>query len=135
MMRFSHWLAAVAIAFTWTSASAQQPGLLTDCAPEIRLHCANVTPGADRIVACLIAHEDKIPARCRLTAYMGSDELGLRMKALKAMAKTCSSDILQYCSKIQAGGGRVYDCLNANKATLTNDCKSQLPAAQQYMKD
>jgi len=128
-------LAALAISITCSNAFAQQPNLAADCASEIKTHCANVTPGSDRIVACLIAHEDKIPARCRLTAYLGSDELGVRMKALKAMAKTCSSDILQYCSNVPVGGGRIYDCLIKNKATLTNDCRSQVPAAQQYMKD
>ena len=118
-----------------SAAVAQQNNLAVDCAAEIKAYCANVTPGADRIVACLIAYEDKIPARCRLTAYMGSDDLGVRMKALKGLAKTCSSDILQYCSKVPAGGGRIYDCLVKNKATLTDDCRAQVPAAQQYMKD
>ena len=135
MRRVSFAIAILAISITWSSAFAQQPNLAVDCATEIRTYCANVTPGSDRIVACLVAHEDKIPARCRLTAYLGSDELGVRMKALKAMAKTCSSDILQYCSKVPAGGGRIYDCLIQNKATLTNDCRSQVPAAQQFMKD
>ena len=135
MRRASFALAILAISITWSSAFAQQPNLAVDCGAEIKTYCANVTPGSDRIVACLVAYEDKIPARCRLTAYLGSDELGVRMKALKAMAKTCSSDILQYCSKVPAGGGRIYDCLIKNKATLTNDCRSQVPAAQQYMKD
>lgn len=135
MRKASLAVSALAIMVTSAGAFAQQPNLATDCAAEIKTYCATVTPGSDRIVACLIAHEDKIPPRCRLTAYMGSDELGVRMKALKAMAKTCSSDILQYCSKIPAGGGRIYDCLIKNKATLTNDCRSQVPAAQQYMKD
>jgi hypothetical protein len=118
-----------------SAAVGQQNNLAADCATEIKTYCANVTPGSDRIVACLIAYEDKIPARCRLTAYMGSDELGIRMQALKQLAKTCSSDILQYCSKVSAGGGRIYDCLAKNKATLTDACRAQVPAAQQYMKD
>jgi hypothetical protein len=33
------------------------------------------------------------------------------MKELQAMSKICSSDILQYCAKVSAGGGRIYDCL------------------------
>jgi hypothetical protein len=135
MKKVSIALAVLAGLITWSSAHAQQPNLAGDCASEIKTYCSSVTPGADRIVACLIAHEDKIAPRCRLTAYMGSDELGVRMKILKAMAKTCSSDILQYCSNVPAGGGRIYDCLAKNKATLTNDCRAQLPSAQQYMKE
>lgn len=128
-------LAAIAITMASSSALGQPANLAADCAAEIKTYCANVTPGADRIVACLIAYEDKIPPRCRLTAYLGSDDLSVRMKALKGLATTCSSDILQYCSKVPAGGGRIYDCLLKNKATLTDDCRAQVPAAQQYMKD
>jgi hypothetical protein len=118
-----------------SSAVFAQQNLATDCAPDIAKHCSNVTPGAHRIVACLISYEDKISPRCRMTAYMGSDDLGVRMKALKAMAKSCSADILQYCTSVSAGGGRIYDCLLKNKATLTDDCRNQIPTAQQFMKD
>ncbi len=118
-----------------SSATFAQQNLVSDCAPEIAKYCANVTPGAHRIVACLISYEDKISPRCRMTAYLGSDDLGVRMKALKVMATNCSADILQYCTNVSAGGGRIYDCLMKNKATLTNDCRSQIPTAQQFMKD
>ena len=88
-----------------SSAALAQQNIVADCAPEIAKYCSNVTPGAHRIVACLISYEDKISPRCRMTAYLGSDDLGVRMKALKAMATSCSADILQYCSSVQAGGG------------------------------
>ena len=128
--------AVLAVMVTSSGAFGQQSAkLAADCASEIKTYCSTVTPGSDRIVACLIAYEDKIPARCRMTAYLGSDDLGARMKVLNALAKTCSSDILQYCSNVPAGGGRIYDCLMKNKATLTNACRDQAPAAQQYMKD
>ncbi len=128
-------LSALTITVLSSNAFSQQANLAGDCATEIKTYCSNVTPGADRIVACLIAYEDKISPRCRLTAYLGSDELGVRMNALKGLAKTCSSDILQYCSKVPAGGGRIFDCLMQKKATLTDACRAQVPAAQQYMKD
>ncbi len=118
-----------------SSATLAQQNLASDCAAEISKYCSNVSPGAHRIVACLISYEDKISPRCRMTAYLGSDDLGVRMKALKAMAKSCSADILQYCSSVSAGGGRIYDCLMKNKATLTDDCRNQIPTAQQFMKD
>lgn len=118
-----------------SSVAFAQQNLVADCAPDIAKYCSNVTPGAHRVVACLISYEDKISPRCRMTAYLGSDDLGVRMKALKAMATSCSADILQYCSSVSAGGGRIYDCLMKNKATLTDNCRNQIPAAQQFMKD
>jgi Cysteine rich repeat len=127
---------AFAIATIISSSPAfPQQNLVSDCAPDIAKYCSNVTPGAHRIVACLISYEDKISPRCRMTAYLGSDDLGVRMKALKAMAKSCSADILQYCSSVSAGGGRIYDCLMKNKATLTDECRNQVPTAQQFMND
>jgi hypothetical protein len=117
------------------TAHAQQGTLANDCAVDIKTYCANVLPGGDRVVACLIAYEDKISPRCRLTAYMGSANLGVRMKELQAMSKICSSDILQYCTKVPAGGGRIYDCLMSHKATLTDDCRGSIPRFQTILKD
>jgi hypothetical protein len=50
------------------TAHAQQGTLANDCAADIKTYCANVLPGGDRVVACLIAYEDKISPRCRLIA-------------------------------------------------------------------
>jgi hypothetical protein len=116
-------------------AQAVGQALVADCKTEIATHCAGVTPGQDRLVACLIAHEDKVSPRCRLTVYLSSGELDARMKALRGFAKTCSSDILQYCSKVPAGGGRIYDCLKKNQATLTDECRKAAPQFEKLMAD
>jgi len=109
--------------------------VVADCAAELKTYCAQVSPGNDRPVACLIAFEDKISSRCRMTAYLASGFLSNRMKALVKMAKTCSGDILQYCSQVQPGGGRIYDCLKTNKATLLDACRKALPSAEGLLKD
>lgn len=116
-----------------TPVSAQQ--LQNDCAADLKTYCATVTPGADRQIACLLAFEDKVTPRCRLTAYLGSGNLEIRLKALQSVAKVCSSDILQYCSKVAPGGGRIYDCLKAKQATLTDDCRKNVPAFENMLKD
>jgi hypothetical protein len=99
---------------------------VADCADDIRKHCAMVTPGDSRVVACLIAFEDRIAPRCRLTAYLSSGSLGNRLKSLQKMARICSSDIKQYCSKVVPGGGRIFDCIKKSKATLTDECRKGL---------
>jgi hypothetical protein len=128
-------LAAYCALAAWTlfgvsPASAQmapkESAIITDCADDLKRHCANVAPGASRAVACLIAYEDQIAPRCRLTAYLASGSLGSRLKALQQMAKICSSDIKQYCSTLVPGGGRIYDCISKNKATLTDACRKGL---------
>jgi hypothetical protein len=128
-------MALLAITLLSPTAQAQTAVVETDCAAEIAAHCSNVLPGAGRIVACLIAHENKISPRCRMSAYLASGDLDERLKVLRAAAKVCSADILQYCSKVPAGGGRIYDCLKSNKATLTDDCRSLVPQFQKMMSD
>ena len=126
---------ATALPFpTEAQTRAGQATLAADCAGEIKSYCSQVSPGGDRLVACLIAFEDKISPRCRLTAYLASGGLGSRMKYLQTMARTCSSDILQYCSKVPAGGGRIYDCLKSNKATLTGSCRKAIPRFEVLLK-
>ena len=123
-------LALIALSTASMSQTVSKGAALSnDCAAEISTYCSNVTPGDDRVVSCLIAYEDKISARCRLTAYLASGDLGGRLKRLQSLSKTCSSDILQYCSKVPPGGGRIYDCLKGNKATLTDSCRGVMDKA------
>ena len=89
-------------------ADAAEPTLTADCTTEIASYCSGVTPGQDRIVACLLAYEDKVSPRCRLTAYQSSGNLDVRLKGLSGFAKVCSADILQYCSKVQPGAFSVH---------------------------
>jgi Cysteine rich repeat len=129
--RVSMVLGLFALTFAMAIAAGGQPtraqvALAVDCASELKQYCANVLPGQDREVACLIAYEDKIAPRCRLTAYLASGRISGRAKGLRKLSKQCSSDIVQYCSKIHSGGGRIVDCLRTNKATLTDDCRKLL---------
>ncbi len=116
-------------------AKANDALLANDCASEIATYCSKVSPGQDRIVACLIAYEDKIAPRCRLSAYQASGNLDERMKALRGFTKVCSADILQYCSKTAPGGGRIYDCLKDKQATLTDDCRKAVPQFDKLLAD
>ena len=117
------------------AARAQSKAVAVDCAGELKTFCSMVRPGGNRLVACLIAYEDKISPRCRLAAYLASGSLGNRMKKLQSMAKTCSSDILQYCSKVPSGGGRIYDCLKSHRATLTDECRAGEQRFEKLLKE
>jgi hypothetical protein len=45
------------------------------CRAEIETYCKDVTPGEARILACLYAHEDKLPERCLYALYEASGQL------------------------------------------------------------
>ena len=103
-----------------------------DCADDIKKYCSTITLGGGRVVACLYAHNDKIAGRCVFAIYEASGALTATMSALKHLAKTtsCRSDLAQYCRGIPAGGGRLYRCLESNKATLTKGCRTAMPKAE-----
>lgn len=131
-----HWaLAAPLLMVNLPFPALAQTALAVDCAREIKTFCSQVLPGGDRLVACLIAYEDKASPRCQLTAYLASGTLGNRMKELQELGKICSSDILQYCSKVPPGGGRIYDCLKSNKATLNDECRKIVPRFEAMLKN
>ncbi len=47
-------------------ASRDSPGRVQD---DLETYCKNVTPGEQRILACLYAHEDKLSGRCVYALY------------------------------------------------------------------
>ena len=107
-----------------------------DCAVELQTFCPAITPGkSSRKVACLIAHSDKISARCRLTAYVAGKAMAEGMLRLNRLAFSCSADIASLCDKVPIGGGRIYDCLRKNKARLVAECRTALPKFEkEYMR-
>jgi hypothetical protein len=99
MQRFSRYfrlimlvgLLPLAITLTITGGSRTanaQSVLAVDCANDLTTIFSNVTPGNDRLAACLISYEDKINPRYRLTAFIASSKLSKRAKGLRGLAKT-----------------------------------------------
>lgn len=104
------------------------------CAKELQTYCKGVTLGEGRVAACLYAYEDKLSVQCAVAVYNGVEDFWAANANLQKYAKTCSSDLLQYCSDVPAGGGRLYECIKKNKATLTDACRAALTKAEPDMK-
>jgi len=120
-------------------ASAQQSipeTLVLGCSKEIVKFCKPVTLGQGRVVACLYSYSDKLSADCAFAMYDASEQYENIMSALRYLAKktSCRSDITSYCKGIPPGGGRIYDCIKKNKATLTNGCRAALPKAEELLR-
>lgn len=120
------------------SAQASIPQVVTqNCADDIKKHCSKITAGGGRVVACLFAHNDKISGQCTIAMIEGSVALNAIMDSLRHLAKStsCRSDLRQYCRGIPAGGGRLYQCLKKNFATLTDGCRAAMPKAESLLKE
>jgi OOP family OmpA-OmpF porin len=46
--------------------------------------------------------------------------------AIAQLAANCSNDIAKYCKKANLGGGRVQQCLDQNRASISPSCKTTM---------
>ena len=52
-----------------------------------------------------------------------------------AAREACKVDVASLCSGVQPGGGRIRECLKANRDKLSDGCKSAIAAAMQARRD
>ena len=93
------------------------------CAAEIETYCSQVTLGEGRMLACFYAHEDKLSGQCQYALYTASAELEHAVSALNYVAGQCQADIVKLCANVQAGEGRILECLDSQKETVSAQCK------------
>ncbi len=98
--------------------SAVQKG----CATEIKNYCSQVTMGEGRLLACFYAHEDKLSGQCQYALYDASAQLERAVSALNYVAGQCEDDYMKLCPTVQVGEGRIIECLEANKESVSAAC-------------
>ena len=96
------------------------------CKTELGSFCKEVTPGEGRVLACLFAFEDKLSPRCEYALYDASAQLQHAVASLSYGANECKADLEKHCSKVEAGEGRLVDCLKKNEKDLTARCKTAM---------
>lgn len=52
-----------------------------------------------------------------------------------AVREACKADVASLCSGLQPGGGRIRECLKANRDKLSDGCKSAIAAAMQARRE
>jgi hypothetical protein len=95
----------------------------TGCAAEIENYCSQVTQGEGRLLACFYAHEDKLSGQCQYALYNAAAELEHAVSALNYVAGQCEADIVKLCASVQAGEGRILDCLKSHEESVSAQCK------------
>jgi cysteine rich repeat protein len=97
-------------------AFAQGPGA---CQGDIQQFCKDVQPGGGRIAQCLKQHKQELSPECKT-------RIAEIAKQIKEVHEACEDDLLTFCPGIKPGGGRVAECLKANKDNLSDDCKAAI---------
>lgn len=108
-----------------SSVLAQQPiveRVIEGCDTELESWCHTVTPGKGRLLACLYAHEDQLSGQCEFALYDAMARLDRVISALNYVAGECQADIESLCAGVQAGEGRIAECLDKNASKLSKPC-------------
>lgn len=101
-------------------------GVETGCAKEITTYCSQVSPGKGRMLACFYAHEEKLSGQCQYALYNASAQLEHAVSALNYVAGQCNDDIAKLCPQVEAGEGRILDCLNGQKEAVSAACNAAI---------
>jgi hypothetical protein len=96
------------------------------CNTELTQYCAHVTPGEGRLLACLYAHGDKLSGQCEFALYDAAARLERAINAITYVASECRSDLEKHCAKVEAGEGRVAQCLKDHTTDLSPGCAQAL---------
>jgi hypothetical protein len=96
------------------------------CKPEIESYCSQVTPGEGRLLACFVAHEDKLSGQCDWALYEAMDELEAFINAVGYLAESCWDDMEEHCGEVELGEGRVAECLLDHKGEVSPACKEAM---------
>lgn len=96
------------------------------CEKELTSYCSNVTPGEGRVLACLYAHNDKLSGQCEYALYDAAVQLERFVAALSYLANECDADLEKFCSAVEAGEGRLLQCLDDNSQKISTRCTQAL---------
>ena len=109
-----------------TTSSGTQGTYVQSCKTELNIYCNDVTPGNDRPLACLYAHEDKLSSLCENALYNSAQQLLNAVNALSYLATECDADIEKYCANVQPGEGRVLACMEPHLGDVSTRCKNAI---------
>jgi hypothetical protein len=101
----------------------------TACSNDLKKYCSEVTPGDERLMLCIQAHEDKISIQCDYALFEASRNLNRALDRIAQIADVCWSDIERLCSHLPEGGWRIARCLESQRVILTPACQTQFSAS------
>jgi len=87
------------------------------CRRDIRTFCKPGEPKA--LFACLKENESKLSRAC--VSYRET-----KKAKIQKLQKDCEADRRKYCMKVQPTGGKIIQCLKANKAIVSRACATNL---------
>ena len=103
--------------------------VLDGCNSELARFCAEVTPGEERLLACLYAHGDKLTKQCDYALYNAAARLERAIGAITYVSSECRAELETHCADVDVGEGRVAQCLKEHAGELSPGCGQALTEA------
>jgi len=100
--------------------------VLKGCSSELTQYCAQVTPGEGRRLACLYAYGDKLSGQCDYALYNAAARLERAISAITYVVSECRAELETHCANIDAGEGRIAQCLKDHASELSPGCDQAL---------
>jgi len=100
------------------------------CQNDLETYCGQVTPGEQRLIACVYAHEDKLSDQCTYALYQASAVLEQVAQAVAYVGKSCRDDIKEHCKSVEIGKGRMLACLKSHTNELSGTCTTAINQVQ-----
>jgi Cysteine rich repeat len=104
--------------------------VVQSCKTELGTYCSQVTPGQNRLLACLYSHGDKLSSQCETALYQSASALDRAISTMAYLADQCRSDIESKCASVQPGHGRIAQCLRDHKDSLSQPCTQAISAVR-----
>jgi hypothetical protein len=104
--------------------------VLQGCQTELQTYCSKVTPGQNRLLACLYANGDKLSGQCDRALYESASALDRAISNMSYLADQCRTDIDSKCANVQPGRGRIAQCLADHKDSLSQACTQAITAVR-----
>lgn len=114
------------LSFSTQAQDSLVESVVNGCKTELLEYCGEVIPGEGRVLACLYAHGDKLSGQCEFALYDAAILLDRFISSLTYLIGECAEDIDTHCAAVEAGEGRIAQCLLDNKASLQTRCSSAI---------
>lgn len=110
----------------WGAEEGLDETVQKSCQTELGSYCEEVASSEGRLLGCLFAHNEKLSGPCEYALYEAAVRLERAVAAFTYVAKACDDDMDKFCAQVQAGEGRLIECLKGKAAEMTPTCKTAL---------
>jgi hypothetical protein len=100
--------------------------LASSCKSDITTYCPKVVPGGGKMALCMMAHEDQISDKCYGAMFDAAEGVELAVSNISRAADVCAPDIKKLCDSVEAGEGRIAQCLIDNKSKIATVCRAEV---------